>query len=108
MQKTEDFEIEGIKYRITEILATDRMILGAKLNAYNGGITGVSSGQSSQDQVEVTKLSLDKGMVIPKFSNDSDFEAHFSDYYHHIPELMDRIYKLNFGRFEEELKKKYS
>lgn len=108
MQKTKEFEIEGVKYRVTEILAIERMILGAKLNVFEGGLVNGFSGASPEDSVAVTKMMLELGLVVPKFAKEYDFNKHFTEYYHHIPEIIDEIHKINFSKYEEEIKKKFS
>lgn len=129
MPRTKKIVIDGVNYRIMEMLASERNIflfrteelLGQSIEAFMSGytgeknlfiaageiISGLSKNASPQELNAFIKETILTSVQSPKAACvEEEYELHFTQYYGHLPKLLNEIYEHNFGGVARELKKK--
>ena len=129
MPRSEKFTIDGVNYSIQEMLASNRTVflgrtnelLGQSLEALMSGyagekdmfvaagniIAGLTKNATPQELSDFIKETILACVMSPKAACvDKEYELHFTQYYEHLPKLLQKIYEQNFGQVFSNLKKK--
>jgi len=122
-------QINGVTYRIKELLASERSIMLFRTNELLGGsiesfvegfgldsdlmkavggiLSGLTKTTTPQEFNSFIKDTIQACTSIPaKIETDLVYENHFCQYFEQIPELLGAIYEQNFGSTVQLLKKK--